>query len=143
MGSGGKGHTVRWLRLNLGLTVEEVALAAHVSPNTVRGLERGGRSTILAHEIERRVATALGVDPVAIAWGAAEDADDGTLSLATLREGRKLTPGQVAEQSGVPVRSVRRAEAGSAIQPRYALRLADFYGCRVTSFYPRALRQAA
>lgn len=142
MGSSGERHTVRWLRLNAGLTVEELALSAQVAPNTVRKIERGERSTMLGHAIERRIADALGCHVEAVAFGKFDD-HDGRIDLEIERERRRLSPQEVAEAARVPIRTVRRAEAGVAVQPRYALRLAVFYGCRVTDFYPREEAAAA
>lgn len=138
----GEAHSVRFWRLNAGLTVDELANLAGIAPNTVRRLEAGYRSTTLGHAAEREVATALGIDLAAIAFGA--DADNGpTLDLTVERQRRSLVEGEVAKSANVPLRTIRRAEAGIAIAPRYALRLAAFYGCRVTDFYPRERRAAA
>jgi transcriptional regulator with XRE-family HTH domain len=136
-----RAHSIRWYRLNAGLTADELALTAQVAPNTLRRLERGYRSTALGHEAERRVAYALGIPATAILFGAAED-EGPTLDLASEREARKLGEGEVAASASVPLRVLRRAEAGVAIAPRYALRLAAFYGCRVSDFYPAERREA-
>jgi DNA-binding XRE family transcriptional regulator len=138
-----RAHSIRWYRLNAGLTADELALTAQVAPNTLRRLERGYRSTALGHEAERRVAYALGIPTTAILFGPVEDDDEGpTLDLAAEREARKLDQGEVAASASVPLRVLRRAEAGVAIAPRYALRLAGFYGCRVSDFYPAERREA-
>ena len=126
---------LRSWRLNAGLTVDELANLAGIAPNTVRRLEAGYRSATLGHAAEREVAQALGVTVGEITFGAVEDGEP-TIDLAAEREARKLVEGEVAKQANVPLRTVRRAEAGVAIAPRYALRLAAFYGCRVTRFLP-------
>jgi transcriptional regulator with XRE-family HTH domain len=142
MGDRRERQTVRALRLNAGLTRDELARLAHISPPTLRHLERGNRSTVLGHEAERRVAIALGVSPEAIAWGTI-DRDGPSVNLRAEREARKLTVSEVAERANVPRKTVRKAEAGGAVHPRYALRLAVFYGCAVAAFYPRPDRAAA
>jgi transcriptional regulator with XRE-family HTH domain len=137
---GSKGQTagaVRWLRLNAGLTQDELARKAHISRSTLRNLEQGGRSRMLDHEAERRVAHALGVPWRAITFGTVDDYPDGTVDLVAERKARKLTPSEVADAADVPLKTVLKAEAGAAIHPRNARKLADFYGIRVTDFYPR------
>jgi transcriptional regulator with XRE-family HTH domain len=135
-------HGLRWARLNAGLTLNELAASAAVSQGTVSRLEHGERAPL--HAIEQRVAFALGVEPDSIAWGTdADDEESGSLGLVELREDRKLRPNDIAARTGVPLRTLRRAEAGAAIHPRYAKRLADFYGCRVTDFYPGASEAVA
>lgn len=126
---------LRVVRLNVGLTLGELAVAAEVSQGTVSRLEHGERAPL--HAIERRVAQALGVAVEEIAWGSSDDSSTGErLDLVEAREARGLRPNDVAARARVPLRTVRRAEIGAAIHPRYAKRLADFYGCRVTDFYP-------
>lgn len=137
----GAALSVRSTRLNAGLTIDELAVRARLATNTIRRLEAGYRSTALDHAAERRVAATLSVPVEAITFGT--DDDEPTLDLADERKRRNLTHAKVAEATGVPVRSVRRIEAGASIGPRYALRLADFYGCRVSDFYPRERRAAA
>lgn len=134
---------LRCLRLNAGLTLGELASAAEVSQGTVSRLEHGERAPL--HAIERRVADALGVAVEAIAWGASDG--DGRpaepFDLTAAREARGLRPNDIAARARVPIRTVRRAEDGAAIHPRYAKRLADFYGTTVVSFYPREAEPVA
>ena len=127
---------VRALRLNAGMTVGELAATARVAMGTIHGLEHGRRSLMLDREVERRVARALGVEPDRIAWGEVGDETAPSFNLRTAREDRELSPGDVGARAGVPLRTVVRAEAGCAIHPRYAKRLADFYGTEVVAFYP-------
>lgn len=143
MGSdGGQAQSVRFWRLNAGLTLEEVAVRAHLSRATVVKLERGERSTLFDHEAERRVAVALGVEPSMVAWGVDGDAEP-RVGLRALREQSGLSEGQVAAAACVAVRTLRRAEAGAAIHPRYAKAIADYWQINVTDFYPRERRRAA
>lgn len=139
----GEAHCVRYWRLNAGLTIDELANLARIAPGTVRRLEAGYRSTTLGSVAEYAVADALGVDSEAVAFGTVEDGDAPTLDLTAERESRRLAEGEVAKQANVPLRTLRRAEAGVAIAPRFALRLATFYGCQVSDFYPRERRAAA
>lgn len=132
-GEEGRSAESLWsVRLNAGLTLNEVAARAQVSQGTVSALEHGGRAPM--HAIEQRVADALGYSLEAIAWGAVPEG--GSLDLVELRDGRGLRTNDVAARAGVPLSTLRRAEAGAAIHPRYAVKLAEFYGCRVTDFYP-------
>lgn len=141
---GEEAHSVRWYRLNAGLTIDEVAARAGIAVGTVVRLERGERSTLLDHEAERRVARALGVEVEAIAFGARLEANGvATINLGTLRAESGLEPAQVATGSGVPRRTVVRAEAGVPVHPRYAKALADYWKIKVTDFYPRERRAAA
>jgi DNA-binding XRE family transcriptional regulator len=137
MGSERDRRSVRWLRLNAGLTQDELARKAHVSRGTLRNLEQGRRSRVLSHEAEQRVARALGVRYEAITFGTVGDPPDAAVDLVALRTERKLAPAEVAIAADVPLKTVLKAEAGAAIHPRNARRLADFYGVRVTAFYPR------
>lgn len=134
-------HSVWFWRLNAGLTIDELANLAGIAPGTVRRLEAGHRSTALAHAAEREVAQALGVTVAEITFGI--DEDEPTIDLMAEREARSLAEGEVARQANVPIRTLRRAEAGVAIAPRFALRLAGFYGCQVSDFYPRERKAAA
>jgi DNA-binding XRE family transcriptional regulator len=137
MGTERERRSVRWLRLNAGLTQDELARKAHVSRGTLRNLEQGRRSRVLSHEAERRVAQALGVRYEAVTFGTVGDPPDGAVDLVMLRTERKLAPAEVAIAADVPLKTVVKAEAGAAIHPRNARKLADFYGVRVTAFYPR------
>lgn len=138
MGNGQR--SVRFWRLQAGLTLEEVALRAFVARATVLRLERGERSS---RALEASVASALGVSSETIAWGAVEDSGEGSVSLLALREDAGLSERQVAGSAGVTLRTLRRAEAGALIHPRYAKALADFWKVCVTDFYPRERRRAA
>lgn len=144
MGDRGKvaARPLRTWRLNAGLTLDELAVAAHVARNTLKRLEEGGRSTLYDHEGERRVARALGIEPEAIAWGVEVEVEP-VVSVLALRRARGLEPADVAARTGVPIKTIVRAEAGAAIHPRYAKRLGDFYGVAVCDFYPHARRAAA
>lgn len=137
-------RSVRWRRLNAGWTANELAAVADVSRGTLLRIEHGERSVLFGHEAERRVAHALGVAPEAIAWGEPGDVGEGTADLAREREARGLTVREVAGAAQVPYATVVRAEAGAAIHPRYAKRLADLFGLAVTDWYPApAARETA
>lgn len=135
-------HSIRWHRLNAGLTADELATTARVAPGTLRRLEQGYRSTVLRHEAEHRVAAALRIPVASIAFGVIDD-EAPTVDLVAERQRRGWPEAEAAERAEVPLRVFRRAEAGIAIAPRYALRLANLYGCRVSDFYPPVERREA
>lgn len=135
-------HSLRWYRLNAGLTANELAASGFVSKETLCRIERGEASVRL--DSARGIAEALGVRLDAIDWESpADDVGGGRANLAELRHAAGLTPQEVARAASVPYRTVGRAEAGHPVAPRYAKRLADFYGVRVTDFYPAEPRTAA
>lgn len=131
-------RSARYWRLNAGLTVEQVAVMARVSRPSVMRLERGEGQPL--GTIVLAVAVALGVAPGMIALGCGPEADhDGEpVNLAACRESLELERVDVAASVGLPLAVIKRAEDGAAIQPGYAKRLSDFYGVRVTDWYPPA-----
>lgn len=57
--------------------------------------------------------------------------------LRTARLDRGLTLRAAAQRIGVNWKTLQRAEAGDAVPyPATALRIADFYGLRVTDIWP-------
>jgi transcriptional regulator with XRE-family HTH domain len=130
----GSPHTLRWHRLNAGLTLDELAAHAEVGRNTIARLEHGGNA---AAPVRRSLADALGIEPAALAMGDEAEAEAEPVPLRALRDRRGLTVYELAQRAKVPPQKVYRAEEGRAIHPRDAKRLADFYGIRVTDFYPR------
>lgn len=58
------------------------------------------------------------------------------MSLKTLRLNRGLSVAACATAVGVPDHVVRHAESGGRPRPENALRLADFFGCKVTDLWP-------
>lgn len=126
---------VRWYRLNLGLTLDELAARSHVSRNTISAVEalRAPRSTSVW-----RIAAALDVDAETIALDASELSDESEPhSLVELREASGLSQIDVARLAEVSPSVVARAERGAAVHPHYALRISDALGCLVTAWYPR------
>lgn len=136
-------RSARWWRLNAGMTADEVAVRAHLSRPSVARLERGeGTPT---GTVVLAIARVLGIAPGMIALGDVLEADrDGErVSLAECRESLDLSRAEVAEAVGLPLSVVKRAETGAAIHVGYAKRLSDFYGVRVTEWYPHAEDRAA
>lgn len=125
---------IRWHRTNAGLSGEVLATRAGISRATVSHLETGRHRSMLA---VRAVASVLGVEPEEL--GRCGHMPEPPLRLADKREGRGLTPGQLAHATGLTERIVHRAEEGVMPHPPHAKALADFFGCRVTDFdfYPR------
>lgn len=128
-------RSVRWYRLNAGLTLDELAARAHVSRNTVAGVEAlsGPRTASVW-----RIAAALDVDAETIAVDPSEvDQHEPLQSLHELREGAGLTALDLARLAEVAPNVVYRAEHGSAVHPHYAFRISQALGCLVTDWYPR------
>jgi transcriptional regulator with XRE-family HTH domain len=136
-------HGARYWRLNAGLTIDQVAVMAHVSRPSVMRLERGEGKAL--GPILFAVAAVFGVAPgmIALDGSPAADYDGPHVSLTECRASLELEPSDVAEQLNIPLAVIRRAEAGAAVQPGYAKRLSDFYGVRVTDWYPVAEDRAA
>jgi len=136
-------HGARYWRLNAGLTIDQVAVMAHVSRPSVTRLERGEGKAL--GSILFAVAAVFGVAPGMIALDGGSDADrDGErLSLVECREALDLERSDVAAQLHIPLAVIRRAETGAAVQPGHAKRLSDFYGVRVTDWYPDTESRAA
>jgi transcriptional regulator with XRE-family HTH domain len=131
----GPAHTLRWHRLNAGLTLDELAAHSKVGRNTVARLEHGGHA---AAPVRRALADALGIEPVALAVGeSTAETEPEPVPLAALRARYGLSVYALAQRAKVAPQKVYRAEEGRAIHPRDAKRLADFFGIRVTDFYPR------
>lgn len=136
-------RSARFWRLNAGMTADEVAVRAHLSRPSIARLERGeGKPT---GAVVLAVARVLGIAPSLIALGdtAAADDDGESVSLTECREALELDRIEVAEAIGLPLSVIKRAESGAAIQVGYAKRLSDFYGVRVTDWYPIAEDRAA
>lgn len=91
------------------------------------------------------VAAVFGIAPgmIALDGGPEADRDGEPVSLAECRESLELERSDVAASLKVPLAVIKRAEDGAAIQPGYAKRLSDFYGVKVTSWYPLAEERAA
>lgn len=134
-------RSARYWRLNAGLTVDELAVKARVSRPSITRLERGeGKpfgSILLA------VASVLGVAPSLIALDGDGDGDGERVSLTDCRDAIGLTVADVASALTMPIAVVRRAESGAAVHPGHAKRLSDFYGVRVTDWYPESEDRAA
>jgi ribosome-binding protein aMBF1 (putative translation factor) len=65
------------------------------------------------------------------------------VSLAGCRESLELERSDVAASLKIPLAVIKRAEDGASIGLGYAKRLSDFYGVRVTDWYPAAEERAA
>lgn len=137
-------RSARWWRLNSGMTAEEVGARAHLSRPSIARLERGeGQPT---GAVTLAVARVLGVAPNLIALGdvlAADAEESERVSLKECREALSLERHDVALASDVPLSVIKRAENGAAIHPGHAKRLSDFYGVRVTDWYPVTEDRAA
>lgn len=59
-----------------------------------------------------------------------------TINLKAERLNRGYSLRQAQAATGVPEQSIRRAEAGESITPRYAYKLATHYGYKVTDIWP-------
>jgi transcriptional regulator with XRE-family HTH domain len=124
-------HTVRWWRLNAGLTVERVAERAQVSRGSVLKLEHGAGWPLAA--VVTAIAGALSVPRDALTL---TEPESPRVSLRRVREEAGLTVRELAVGCGVPIRSVERAEDGGAISPHLAKAISDRLGIRVTDWYP-------
>jgi hypothetical protein len=91
------------------------------------------------------VAAVFGVAPgmIALNGGPEADRDGEPINLAECRESLGLERPDVAAALTIPLAVVKRAEDGAAIGLGYAKRLSDFYGVRVTDWYPAAEDRAA
>lgn len=58
------------------------------------------------------------------------------MSLKAARLNRGLSIEALAKQVGVPAHVIRHAESGGRPRPENALRIAEFFGCQVTDFWP-------
>lgn len=141
---GMRARSARWWRLNAGLTADQLAVRAGLSRPSVARLERG-EGTALGSAV-LAIASALGVAPSLIALGDVSSADEETadrVELEGCREALGLSRDEVALAIGLPLAVIKRAESGAAVQPAYAKRLSDFYGVKVTDWYPAAEDRAA
>jgi transcriptional regulator with XRE-family HTH domain len=125
-------HTLRWWRLNEGLTLDALAIRARVSKQTVIRVEKG-RPGLEA--VVRAVTVALGIPTDALRNGPPEEPHT---TLTALREHASVSVRELSFRTGVASAVIRRAEAGAAIQPDQAKRLSDALGSRVTDWYPTA-----
>lgn len=133
-------RSVRYWRLNAGLTADEVAVRARVSRPSVTRLERGEGQA--SGSVLLRVAAVLGIAPGMISLDG-PDGDGGRVSLADCRRELEMDMASVAAALMMPLAVVKRAEDGAAVHPGHAKRLSDFYGIRVTDWYPVAEDRAA
>lgn len=124
-------RSIRWHRVNAGLSAERLASRARISRGTLSHLENGRHGSPGSIQ---RIAQALAVEPAAL--GTHPPDADPPLDLRALRERRALFVADVADATGVAERVIRRAELGRPIHPSHAKALADFYGCRVTDWLP-------
>jgi hypothetical protein len=106
-------------------------------------LERGEGHPV--GSVALAVAAALRIAPgmISLDGGPEADRDGEPVSLAGLRESLGLERSEVAAALPMPVGVLKRAEEGAAIGLGYAKQLSDFYGVRVTDWYPAAEERAA
>jgi transcriptional regulator with XRE-family HTH domain len=136
-------RSARYWRLNAGLTVDQLAVMARVSRPSVMRLERGEGQPL--GSIVFAVAAVLGIAPgmISLDSGPEADRDGEPVSLAGCRESLELERSDVAASLKIPLAVIKRAEDGASIGLGYAKRLSDFYGVRVTDWYPAAEERAA
>ena len=65
------------------------------------------------------------------------------MTLSERRLNKGLSVAALAREVKVPPHVIRHAEGGGRPRPDNALRLADFYGLRVTDLWPVEQRSAA
>jgi transcriptional regulator with XRE-family HTH domain len=129
-----KAHGLRWHRLNRGWTIDQLASRAGIARTWITHYENGRTPPA---DRRKALADALAVEPAHLAYGREPEPVPEPVPLRALRERRGLTVLQLAMHCELSPAHIYRAEAGAAVHPHTAKRLADFYGIAVTDFYPR------
>jgi transcriptional regulator with XRE-family HTH domain len=124
--SGSAGADFARLRFEAGLTIRELADAAHVWPSSVSRVERGG---FVRREVRDALVTVLG-EPVRPLIAVRNDRPDTPVYAARLRTGESGR--QVAKRAGVSKDAFARAERGERVSPATASRIAKTLGLDVT-----------